>query len=109
MLYKSHFCTFFHMIKLQLKIKRSIWWRIVDGSDLDVTREYLSEEECLELQEVLANALELGTTINDWTILKPQAEKCLQDLSKVNGYNFMEVVIYFICNYVNLIAYSELS
>ncbi|CAG8622455.1 4060_t:CDS:2 [Rhizophagus irregularis] len=64
---------------------KSIWWRIVDGSDLDVTREYLSEEECLELQEVLANALELGTTINDWTILKPQAEKCLQDLSKLNN------------------------
>ncbi|PKY42446.1 hypothetical protein RhiirA4_456266 [Rhizophagus irregularis] len=48
---------------------KSIWWRIVDGSDLDV----------------LVNALELGTTINDWTILKPQAEKCLQDLSKLNN------------------------
>ncbi|CAG8553070.1 350_t:CDS:2, partial [Acaulospora colombiana] len=59
--------------------------RIIDGSDLDVTREYLSEEEFLELQEVLANALELGTTINDWTTLKPQAEKCLRDLSKLNN------------------------
>ncbi|CAG8657460.1 11683_t:CDS:2 [Funneliformis caledonium] len=64
---------------------KSIWWRIIDGSDLDVIREYLSEEEFLELQEVLANALELGTTINDWTILKPQAEKCLRDLSKLNN------------------------
>ncbi|CAG8654097.1 3520_t:CDS:2, partial [Acaulospora morrowiae] len=53
--------------------------KIIDGSDLDVTREYLTEEEFLELQEVLANVLELGTTINDWTILKPQAEKCLRD------------------------------
>ncbi|CAI2191894.1 16324_t:CDS:2, partial [Funneliformis geosporum] len=52
---------------------KSIWWRIIDGSDLDVTREYLSEEEFLELQEILANALKLETTINDWKILKSQA------------------------------------
>ncbi|CAG8552625.1 13297_t:CDS:2 [Funneliformis caledonium] len=42
-----------------------IWWRIINGSDFDITREYLSEEDFLELQEVLANTLELGTTKND--------------------------------------------
>ncbi|PKY37705.1 hypothetical protein RhiirA4_450603 [Rhizophagus irregularis] len=45
----------------QKKNKKSIWWRIID----DIIREYLSEEDFLELQEVLANA-----------------EKCLRDLSK---------------------------
>ncbi|RIA97452.1 hypothetical protein C1645_814027 [Glomus cerebriforme] len=46
--------------------------KIINGSDLDITREYLSKKEFLELQKVLANALELGIIINDWTILKPQ-------------------------------------
>ncbi|CAB4434390.1 unnamed protein product [Rhizophagus irregularis] len=48
---------------IQIFIK-SIWWRIID----DIIREYLSEEDFLELQEVLANA-----------------EKCLRDLSKLNS------------------------
>ncbi|CAB4381630.1 unnamed protein product [Rhizophagus irregularis] len=45
--------------------------------------DFISEEEFSELNAIFSNVLNIGHQ-NDWTVLEPVAERCLQSLAKLN-------------------------
>ncbi|CAB4481878.1 unnamed protein product [Rhizophagus irregularis] len=64
--------------------KQPIWWRIIDASDPKIVQDFISEEEFSELNAIFSNILNIGHQ-NDWTVLEPVAERCLQSLAKLNN------------------------
>ncbi|CAG8539153.1 7746_t:CDS:10 [Ambispora leptoticha] len=64
--------------------KQPIWWRIIDASDPKIVQDFISEEEFSELNAIFSNVLSIGHQ-NDWTVLEPVAERCLQSLAKLNN------------------------
>ncbi|CAI2191498.1 19307_t:CDS:2 [Funneliformis geosporum] len=64
--------------------KQPIWWRIIDASDPKIVQDFISEEEFSELNAIFSNVLNIGHQ-NDWTVLEPVAERCLQSLGKYEG------------------------
>ena len=51
-------------------------------SDPKIVQDFISEEEFSELNVIFSNVLNIGHQ-NDWTVLEPVAERCLQSLAKV--------------------------
>ncbi|CAG8543430.1 785_t:CDS:10 [Rhizophagus irregularis] len=64
--------------------KQPIWWRIIDASDPKIVQDFIPEEEFSELNAIFSNVLNIGHQ-NDWTVLEPVAERCLQSLAKLNN------------------------
>ncbi|POG80478.1 hypothetical protein GLOIN_2v1868900, partial [Rhizophagus irregularis DAOM 181602=DAOM 197198] len=64
--------------------KQPIWWRIIDASDPKIVQDFITEEEFSELNAIFSNILNIGHQ-NDWTVLEPVAERCLQSLAKLNN------------------------
>ncbi|CAG8517742.1 16529_t:CDS:2 [Acaulospora colombiana] len=65
--------------------KEPTWWRIIDASDPKISQDFLSETEFLELNNKISSALNIGNSVNDWTVLRPEAERCLQFLNKLDN------------------------
>ncbi|CAG8641243.1 5411_t:CDS:2 [Funneliformis mosseae] len=64
--------------------KQQIWWRIIDASDSNIVQDFVSEEEFSELNAIFSNVLSIGHQ-NDWTVLEPVTERCLQSLAKLDN------------------------
>lgn len=60
---------------------RLIWWHIIDVSDLKIAQDFLSEAK---LNFKISSTLNIEKSVDDWIVLRPTAERCLQFLSKVN-------------------------
>ncbi|CAB4468629.1 unnamed protein product [Rhizophagus irregularis] len=68
-----------------------IWWRIIDASDLKSTSDFLTEADMSDLVAVFASALNVGHPTEDWTILEPSVERCLQALAKLDNNHLNKV------------------
>ncbi|RUS28801.1 hypothetical protein BC938DRAFT_481434 [Jimgerdemannia flammicorona] len=79
------------MSKCQLGCRRPLWWRIVDVSEPNLVPDILLEEEFLELNGIFSSALDLGCPKNNWTVLEPAAQRCLQSLSELDSNQLREV------------------
>ncbi|CAG8601543.1 12733_t:CDS:10, partial [Funneliformis caledonium] len=62
-----------------------IWWRIIDASDPKITSDLLTEADMSELIAVFASVLNVGNPTEDWAILEPSVERCLQALAKLDN------------------------
>ncbi len=57
----------------------------------------MTEADMSELVAIFASALNVGHPTEDWTILEPSVERCLQALAKVSVDNL--AVLYFVSFY----------
>ncbi|CAG8609410.1 10714_t:CDS:10 [Acaulospora morrowiae] len=65
--------------------KDPIWWRILDSSESNIVPGLLTKADMSELITVFSSALNVGHPTDDWTILGPATERCLQSLAMLDN------------------------